>query len=74
MLQIIKFGYILWGKDCDSKWNNLLVQHTIFFQIILVVAALFVCTKAAPQQTSEPIPIVKYDNEGVNADGSYQWR
>ncbi|VEN51665.1 unnamed protein product [Callosobruchus maculatus] len=34
----------------------------------------------APQQsakqeatTNEPIPILRYENEGVNPDGSYQW-
>lgn len=55
-----------------------ILNHSIkypFFQIIVSLAIIAV-TFAAPadQSTSEPIPIVKYENEGVNADGSYQWR
>lgn len=46
-------------------------------QIILSLG-LFAIGSAKPAaptaSASEPIPIIKYDNEGVNADGSYQWR
>ncbi|CAH0558121.1 unnamed protein product [Brassicogethes aeneus] len=41
---------------------------------LIFFAAFVALSYARPQtQTSEPIPIVKYENEGVNADGSYQW-
>ncbi|KAG5868899.1 hypothetical protein JTB14_014475 [Gonioctena quinquepunctata] len=36
--------------------------------------AVFLAVSYAQQQPQgEPIPIVRYENEGVNADGSYQW-
>ncbi|KAJ8956813.1 hypothetical protein NQ318_014227 [Aromia moschata] len=35
--------------------------------------AIIASARAQQHPTSEPIAIVKYDNEGVNADGSYQW-
>ncbi|KAG5877072.1 hypothetical protein JTB14_014555 [Gonioctena quinquepunctata] len=41
--------------------------------IILSLAIAAVSCRPALQPTEEPIPIVKYDNEGVNPDGSYQW-
>ncbi|XP_018577183.1 endocuticle structural glycoprotein SgAbd-8-like [Anoplophora glabripennis] len=40
--------------------------------VILVVLAL-ISTSNSQQPQGEPIPIIRYDNEGVNADGSYQW-
>ncbi|CAH1369009.1 unnamed protein product [Tenebrio molitor] len=40
-------------------------------KVILALCALLAAVCA--QQPNEPVPIVKYDNEGVNADGSYQW-
>ncbi|KAJ8966160.1 hypothetical protein NQ317_001109 [Molorchus minor] len=39
---------------------------------IVVTLTLIVATWAQ-QPPGESIPIVKYENEGVNADGSYQW-
>lgn len=42
-------------------------------QVVLgLFAVLAVCF--AQEKKEEPIAIVRYDNEGVNADGSYQWR
>ncbi|KAJ8910376.1 hypothetical protein NQ315_012823 [Exocentrus adspersus] len=41
-------------------------QATVFLALALAAVS------CAPQST-EPIPIIKYDNEGVNAEGSYQW-
>ncbi|KAG5877071.1 hypothetical protein JTB14_014554 [Gonioctena quinquepunctata] len=41
--------------------------------IVLSLAFAAVSCGPALQPTGEPIPIVKYDNEGVNPDGSYQW-
>ncbi|CAG9833623.1 unnamed protein product [Diabrotica balteata] len=41
--------------------NHLLIAFSVF-----IVASL-------AQQHQEPIPIVSYENEGVNADGSYRW-
>nr|AYA49886.1 cuticular protein 14 [Leptinotarsa decemlineata] len=41
--------------------------------IILSLAIAAVNCAPASESTAEPIPIVRYDNEGVNADGSYQW-
>ncbi|CAH1988043.1 unnamed protein product [Acanthoscelides obtectus] len=38
---------------------------------VIVLSAL--ATVSLTQQQGEPIPIVRYENEGVNADGSYQW-
>lgn len=38
----------------------------VLFAVVVVVAA--------QEKKEEPIAIVRYDNEGVNADGSYQWR
>lgn len=46
-----------------------------FFQIIISFALLGL-SLAAPQQPSEstpPIPILKYESEGPNPDGSYRW-
>ncbi|CAH0558120.1 unnamed protein product [Brassicogethes aeneus] len=43
---------------------------------LIVCVLAFVALGYAQQQphpTGEPIPILKYENEGVNADGSYQW-
>ena len=39
----------------------------------MIVAAIFLGLFAVCFSADEPIAIVKYDNEGVNADGSYQW-
>ncbi|KAG5877060.1 hypothetical protein JTB14_014543 [Gonioctena quinquepunctata] len=43
--------------------------------IILSLAIAAVSCSPAPQlqPTGEPIPILRYENEGVNPDGSYQW-
>ncbi|KAK9869772.1 hypothetical protein WA026_003504 [Henosepilachna vigintioctopunctata] len=41
--------------------------------IILAVAALCASCYAQQAVTKEPIPIIKYVNEGVGPDGSYQW-
>ncbi|KAJ8956812.1 hypothetical protein NQ318_014226, partial [Aromia moschata] len=45
----------------------------MLFSPRILVALAFAAVSAAPQQSTEPIPIVKYENEGVNADGSYHW-
>lgn len=42
--------------------------------IVLVLSVVLALCSAQQKQEQEPIAIVKYDNEGVNADGSYQWR
>lgn len=42
--------------------------------VVLVAVALGVCLGQQQEKKEEPIAIVRYDNEGVNADGSYQWR
>lgn len=42
-----------------------------FFQSAVLVFALAVIYVKAQKQ--ETIPILKYDNEGVNYDGSYKW-
>ncbi|CAH1104637.1 unnamed protein product [Psylliodes chrysocephalus] len=44
--------------------------------IILALAIAAGVTSAAPppaEQSKEQIPILKYENEGVNHDGSYNW-
>ncbi|XP_056644604.1 endocuticle structural glycoprotein ABD-4-like isoform X1 [Diorhabda carinulata] len=44
--------------------------------IIVSLAFLSVCygrPADAPTASDAPIAIVKFDNEGVNADGSYKW-
>ncbi|KAG5877068.1 hypothetical protein JTB14_014551 [Gonioctena quinquepunctata] len=41
--------------------------------IILSLAIAAVSCGPALVPTGEPIAIVRYDNEGVNPDGSYQW-
>ncbi|XP_017785765.1 PREDICTED: endocuticle structural glycoprotein SgAbd-8-like [Nicrophorus vespilloides] len=41
--------------------------------IILSVLALVALTKAQQQPHGDPIPIIRYENEGVNPDGSYKW-
>ncbi|XP_045472418.1 endocuticle structural glycoprotein SgAbd-8-like [Harmonia axyridis] len=41
--------------------------------IFLIAAALCATCYAQQAATKEPIPIIKYDNEGVGPDGSYQW-
>ncbi|XP_067000857.2 endocuticle structural glycoprotein ABD-4 [Anabrus simplex] len=51
-------------------------MRTIAAFVLLSVAAL---VSAKPQvggqagPTQPPIPIIKYENEGVNFDGSYKW-
>ncbi|KAG5873321.1 hypothetical protein JTB14_037119 [Gonioctena quinquepunctata] len=42
---------------------------------VLAIVAISEAFPQAPtqQKPDEPIAIVKYDNAGVNADGSYQW-
>lgn len=42
---------------------------------ILVFCALLGVSFAAPQQqpNTSPIPILKYESEGPNPDGSYRW-
>ncbi|KAK6621127.1 hypothetical protein RUM43_011433 [Polyplax serrata] len=42
---------------------------------IALVFAVVALAAAAPQQPAAqpPIPILKYENEGVNFDGSYKW-
>ncbi|XP_019878614.1 endocuticle structural glycoprotein ABD-4 [Aethina tumida] len=42
-------------------------------KVILCLAAVLAVSQCKPQQGQEPIAIVKYENEGVNPDGSYQW-
>lgn len=54
----------------------------VVFQSLLVLSTALaaVCAQqsaqpAQPAQPStSPIPIIKYENEGVNPDGSYKWR
>lgn len=45
---------------------------------VIVLSAVLTALSSAQQPTQqpqgEPIPIIRYENEGVNADGSYQWR
>nr|CAD7461588.1 unnamed protein product [Timema tahoe] len=47
----------------------------VFIGIFAVVAmAMVALSMARPQQPStSPIPIISYENEGVNFDGSYKW-
>lgn len=52
---------------------ELINKLSIFFVLQIILALAFAAVYCAPQST-EPIPILRYDNEGVNADGSYQWR
>ncbi|KAK6642032.1 hypothetical protein RUM44_013755 [Polyplax serrata] len=40
---------------------------------IAIFLAIFALTAARPQQQDEPIPILKFENPGVNFDGSYKW-
>ncbi|KAG5877067.1 hypothetical protein JTB14_014550 [Gonioctena quinquepunctata] len=42
---------------------------------LIILSLAFAAVSCAPalEPTREPIAIVKYDNEGVNPDGSYQW-
>ncbi|KAK6621128.1 hypothetical protein RUM43_011434 [Polyplax serrata] len=42
------------------------------FQIAIFLA-IFALAVARPQQQDEPIPILKFENPGVNFDGSYKW-
>lgn len=42
--------------------------------IVLSVLTALSSTQQPTQPQGEPIPIIRYENEGVNADGSYQWR
>ncbi|CAG9858865.1 unnamed protein product [Phyllotreta striolata] len=44
-------------------------------KLIILALALIKMGHSFPQQpvSNEPIAIVKYENEGVNADGSYTW-
>jgi hypothetical protein len=52
-------------------------MYTIYHLATLLVA--FNVVRALPQApgasgpTTPPIPILKYENEGVNFDGSYKW-
>ncbi|CAG9858243.1 unnamed protein product [Phyllotreta striolata] len=42
--------------------------------IILALAVAGVsCAPQSLDQSKEPVPIVRYENEGVNHDGSYSW-
>lgn len=56
------------------------VMRELFFIIlsqisIALVLAVVALASAAPQQPNQPpIPILKYENDGVNFDGSYKWR
>ncbi|CAH1117682.1 unnamed protein product [Phaedon cochleariae] len=51
--------------DFYQIWNN----------YVAVLFTIFGLSWSAqlPQQAGSEIPIVRYENEGVNADGSYQW-
>nr|XP_023029439.1 endocuticle structural glycoprotein SgAbd-8-like [Leptinotarsa decemlineata]AYA50002.1 cuticular protein 43 [Leptinotarsa decemlineata] len=40
---------------------------------LIILSLAVVAVSCAPAQPNEPIPIVRYENEGVNPDGSYQW-
>ncbi|CAB3364638.1 Hypothetical predicted protein [Cloeon dipterum] len=40
---------------------------------LLVCLALALVAVSARPQDATPIPILRYDNEGVNHDGSYEW-
>ncbi|KAJ8956811.1 hypothetical protein NQ318_014225 [Aromia moschata] len=42
-------------------------------KVVVAITFLFTTSWASPQHSGDPIPIVRYENEGVNADGSYQW-
>lgn len=54
--------------------RNLVLNYGLiipFFQLaFLVFAVAVIYVKGQKQET---IPILKYDNEGVNFDGSYKW-
>ncbi|VEN51664.1 unnamed protein product [Callosobruchus maculatus] len=41
--------------------------------MINAVIVLSLVAASLAQQPADVIPIVRYENEGVNADGSYQW-
>ncbi|XP_074029968.1 endocuticle structural glycoprotein ABD-4 isoform X1 [Leptinotarsa decemlineata] len=48
-----------------------------YFNFQIIVAFIISSISCAPtpevQPTVQPIAILKFENEGVNADGSYQW-
>lgn len=50
-----------------------IVLYFLLSQIIALSLFLVGHHAQQAQQAAEPIAIVKYDNEGVNADGSYNW-
>ncbi|XP_049865989.1 endocuticle structural glycoprotein ABD-4-like [Pectinophora gossypiella] len=40
---------------------------------LIVLFAVFSSISAQAQKSSEPIPIVRFDSEGPNVDGTYKW-
>lgn len=50
-----------------------LKKYSLNLQIFVILAALCASSFAQQLATKEPIQIVKYINEGVGPEGSYQW-
>ncbi|CAH1104642.1 unnamed protein product [Psylliodes chrysocephalus] len=47
-------------------------KSTVKMYLVIALSAI-IGISFAQQHQGEPIPIVRYENEGVNADGSYSW-
>ncbi|KAJ8966156.1 hypothetical protein NQ317_001105 [Molorchus minor] len=64
------FHFNLQERSIKPGQDELIAIFT--FQVILLIALVSI-SYGQQQPASEPIAIVKYDNEEVNSDGSYQW-
>lgn len=49
-------------------------KQTVKILLLQIVLSLVIVAVSCAPAEQEPVPIVKFENEGVNPDGSYQWR
>lgn len=65
------YCYILDFLDINKQY---ITVNFLRLQTIAVVSCMLVSLVSCQQyQQTTPIPIVRYENDGVNFDGSYKW-
>jgi energy-converting hydrogenase Eha subunit F len=66
-----KFSFI---KQSAFAYNLKRWTFSPQIAVLAVLGLAAVCTARPQQAYSTPIPIISYNQEGPNSDGSYKWR
>lgn len=62
-------------KSREVYNNDQVLNHFNVFQISFILMAVVATTLAAqaPQQPGDQIPIIRFETDGPNVDGTYKW-